>query len=406
MHKVITKLALISVLLVAGIASAQTEPVRGNAGKPDDPHGVLRKPIPDKLVVLTFDDGCASGYTVVAPILKSLGFNGSFYVCDFDSFKTRKDWYLTWRQMKAMAEDGFEIGNHTVGHGGGLENFLRMEDELLANHVPKPTTVCWPVYHVNWTICPDLATNGYTFGRGGHERPYRPTVDNPFDVPSFSITDGLPIETFIKHVQQACQGRVVVLTFHGVPDMEHPPVSLEPATFKAMMQYLKDNNYQCIAMRDLANYIDPAKAAKLPHTAHDAKGAPPLGRSRTKSPSSLLPRMTFWSSVFPTCLRRMFPKPASVFTVPYATDVTALAPNIKVSADATVAPASGTSRDFSKPQTYTVTARDGSTKSYVVTVKKTAISQAKDMLTFTLPGVFSTAISGNRIGVSVPRPRT
>ena len=49
-----------------------------------DPHGVLRKPIPDKIVVLTFDDGPASGYTVVAPILKPLGFNGSFYVCDFD----------------------------------------------------------------------------------------------------------------------------------------------------------------------------------------------------------------------------------------------------------------------------------------------------------------------------------
>jgi len=26
-----------------------------------DPTGILRKPIPDKLVVLTFDDACASG---------------------------------------------------------------------------------------------------------------------------------------------------------------------------------------------------------------------------------------------------------------------------------------------------------------------------------------------------------
>ena len=43
-----------------------------------DPSGILRKPIPDKLIVLTFDDACASGYTVVAPILKPLGFNASF----------------------------------------------------------------------------------------------------------------------------------------------------------------------------------------------------------------------------------------------------------------------------------------------------------------------------------------
>ena len=78
-----------------------------------DPSGILRKPIPDKLVVLTFDDAPASHATIVAPILKSLGFGGTFYVCDFDSFKTRKDWYMTFRQMKPLAEEGFEIGNHT-----------------------------------------------------------------------------------------------------------------------------------------------------------------------------------------------------------------------------------------------------------------------------------------------------
>ncbi|MEI6534354.1 MAG: polysaccharide deacetylase family protein, partial [Verrucomicrobiaceae bacterium] len=229
-----------------------------------DPGGILRKPIPDKLVVLTFDDACASGYAVVAPILKPLGFNASFYVCDFDSFKTRKDWYLTWRQMIELDGQGFEIGNHTVGHGGGMDNYLAMEDELFANNGPKMTTVCWPLYGVVWNICPDLAKHGYTFGRGGHERPYRPTVDSPFDVPSFTITESQPIEAFVEKAKQACQGRVVVYCFHGVPDMEHGSVGVEPATFKVMMQYLKDNNYKCIAMRDLAEYIDPAKAAKLP----------------------------------------------------------------------------------------------------------------------------------------------
>ena len=83
----------------------------------------------------------------MAPILKPLGFGGTFYICNFDSFMTRKDWYLTWRQMIAMANDGFEIGNHTVGHGGGagITAFLNLEDQFLANNVPKPTTVCWPI---------------------------------------------------------------------------------------------------------------------------------------------------------------------------------------------------------------------------------------------------------------------
>jgi len=388
-------------VLAAGVTIGRVEPAKQNEGKVDDPNGVLLKPIPDKLVVLTFDDGCASGYTVVAPILKSLGFSGSFYVCDFDSFNTRKDWYMTWRQMKAMADDGFEIGNHTVGHGGGLGNFLSMEDELLANNVPKPTTVCWPLYQVATGICPDLTANGYIFGRGGHDRAYRPTVDNPFDVPSFTIRDGVSVETFIKQVQQACQGRVVVFTFHGVPDMEHSSVGLEPATFKVMMQYLKDNNYKGIAMRDLVKYIDPAKAAKLPPTANNVKeaGAPVSIKDDKPYVAVAKDILTF---AFPGLPPVSLSKTSISVTVPYATDVTALAPTCTVFTGATIAPASGTSRDFSKPQTYTVTGQDGSKKTYAVTVNKTAVSTTKDMLTFVLPGSISAAISGTRIGVYVP----
>ena len=261
--------------------------VCGQTAVAPDPNGILRKPIPDRLVVLTFDDAPASHATIVAPILKPLGFGGSFYVCDFDSFKTRKDWYMTWRQMKDLDKQGFEIGNHTVGHAGSLSAFQAMEDELFANGGPWMTTVCWPLYGVAWNICPDLSKGGYTFGRGGHERPYRPTVDNPFDVPSFTITERQPIEEFAKKARQACQGRVVVYCFHGVPDMEHGAVGVEPATFKVMMQYLKDNNYKVIALRDLAEYMDPAKAAKLPPP-QDVKPEEPFLTNKDDKPCGAL----------------------------------------------------------------------------------------------------------------------
>lgn len=248
-----------------------------------DPTGILRKPIPDKLVVLTFDDGPASHFAVVAPILKSFGFGGSFYVCDFDSFRTRKDWYLTWRQMQAMAADGLEIGNHTVGHVGhtDIAYFLGMEDQLLAHKVPKPTTVAWPMYQSKPETYPKLASNGYVFGRGGYFRPYRPTVDNPFDIPSLGSAD---VDEFVKMVRQAAGGRIVVLTYHGVPDIEHPAVSMEPEVFKAQMQYLKDNHYKVIALRDLAEYIDPVQAAKLPPTSRDFKETGPASLASEEVP--------------------------------------------------------------------------------------------------------------------------
>jgi len=54
--------------------------------------------------------------------------------------------------------------------------------------------------------------------------------------------------------------------------------------------------------------------------------------------------------------------------VPEDTDVTALVPAITVSASATVNPASGVAQDFTNPVNYTVTAEDGTTAVYKVTV--------------------------------------
>ena len=374
----------------------------GQAAVDPDPNGVLRKPIPDKVIVLTFDDATASHATVAAPILTQMGLGGTFYVCDFDSFKTRKDWYLTYRQMIAMDADGLEIGNHTLGHASGYGPLMAMEDQVLAHGGPRMTTLCWPIYAVNWADCPKLAAHGYTFGRGGHGRPYRPTVDNPFDVPSFTIHDGIPIDTFIAQAQQACNGRIVCFCFHGVPDMEHPPVSLEPATFKAMMQYLKDNNYRCIAMRDMAEYIDPVKAATLPRTADDVKDAPPFLRLKDDKPFVAAAENLIKEFACPGLRPARVSRTGVTLTVDHGTDVTALAPNIKVSDGATITPASGVSRNFSTAQDYVVTGRDGGTKRYVVTVSRATASKAAAISGFTVPAATSTALSPDRIVVTVP----
>lgn len=50
------------------------------------------------------------------------------------------------------------------------------------------------------------------------------------------------------------------------------------------------------------------------------------------------------------------------------TDVTSLSPTIVVSEGATVAPTSGTAKDFTNPVEYVVTAEGGGTKTYKVTV--------------------------------------
>jgi hypothetical protein len=55
-------------------------------------------------------------------------------------------------------------------------------------------------------------------------------------------------------------------------------------------------------------------------------------------------------------------------TVPYGTDITALSPVIQFTGNS-VSPASETAQDFTSPVTYRVTADDGSSRDYTVTVQ-------------------------------------
>ena len=134
----------------------------------------------------------------------------------------------------------------------------------MANGIAKPTTFCWPIYSVNPALFRVLLDRGYLFGRSGgrDDRPYRPTLENPFETPSFTIMANTPMDTFTNAAQRATRGRISIFTFHGVPDIEHAGVGVEPGRFGEMMQYLKENHYTVIAMRDIARYVDVKRATQ------------------------------------------------------------------------------------------------------------------------------------------------
>ena len=112
-------------------------------------------PIPDRLVVLTFDDGNKSDITYTAPLLKRYGFSATFYVTEGLGALTDKERRLTWEEIKKLHEDGFEIGNHTGGHPNIiplskeqiLDQVEHIEKRCQENGVPKPTTFGYPGGH-------------------------------------------------------------------------------------------------------------------------------------------------------------------------------------------------------------------------------------------------------------------
>ena len=235
-----------------------------------------QQPIPDKLVVLTFDDSVRSHFTQVRPILKQYQFGATFFITEGFDFKTNKKDYMTWEQIATLHRDGFEIGNHTRDHVGVTPKTLpQYEEQLEAINakckqygIPRTTSFAYPGNAFDSKGFKLLQRLGIRFARrgGAPEYPYKdgkglayqPGLDHPLLIPSAG--DARPhwtLDDFVAAATQAKNGRIAVLQFHGVPDGAHPWVNTRLDNFKAYMKYLAVKKYKVIALRDLARYVDP-----------------------------------------------------------------------------------------------------------------------------------------------------
>ena len=259
-----------------------------------------REPIPDKLVVLTFDDAVKSQFTVVAPILKKHKFGATFFITEGFKFKTDKKNYMTWDEIARLHKDGFEIGNHTRDHMSmNAKNISRIAEQLKsindrcqANGIPVPTSFAYPGNGIDRKAFPILRKMGIKFARrgGAPEYPYKegngfayePGFDHPLLIPSAG--DARPnwtLKNFKRAVDQAKFGRIAVLQFHGVPDLVHPWVHSPVERFREYMQYLADHDFTVIALRDLKKYVDPEVTPNNPFgIVEDRKAAMKAKKSR------------------------------------------------------------------------------------------------------------------------------
>jgi len=230
---------------------------------------ILKKPIPDKLVVLTFDDAPASQYAVVAPMLKEFGFGATFFVCEFQPNFTDSTLYMNWRQIQELDKMGFEIANHTHTHANVSklnqqefnEQLTYIEQKCDSLDIAKPTNFAYPGYGLNSIALEYLQDKGYTFARAGGSRAYDPLKDHPFLIPSWA-TDSQNQTEIMTAFSEAREGRLVVLTIHGVPDIEHPWVNTPPEMFREYLEYLKQNKFSVISLRQLEQYIHVDEAKK------------------------------------------------------------------------------------------------------------------------------------------------
>ena len=231
---------------------------------------LMKKKIPDKLIVLTFDDATASQYSVVAPLLKKYDFGGTFFVCEFQPNFRDSSKYMNWRQIKELDKMGFEVANHTHTHTGvnllTRKQFINelnyIENKCDSMDIPKPTNFAYPGYALSDSAINILQQRGYQFARAGGSRVYDPLTDHPLLVPSWAMTANNK-QQIMEAFKEARNGKIVVLTIHGVPDIEHSWVSTPPELFKEYLEYLHENHFNVIALKDLNRYIDVKIALKL-----------------------------------------------------------------------------------------------------------------------------------------------
>ncbi len=86
--------------------------------------------LPQKPIVITFDDGYKDQFTNAFPILKQYNFVATFFVITGGIDK----WAMTWEQVTQMSKSGMSIESHTVSHPDlrTLSNSLQTEELALS----------------------------------------------------------------------------------------------------------------------------------------------------------------------------------------------------------------------------------------------------------------------------------
>lgn len=132
-----------------------------------------KAPLPEKTVLITFDDGYENNYSQAWPILRELGAKGNIFVV-FNTIGKTNLWHdpasepwinmATLRQLKEMQDSGvIELGSHTMSH----PRLSRLE----------PATAAWEMEEskrqLEAALGREMCAFAYPYGDGAFEERVR-----------------------------------------------------------------------------------------------------------------------------------------------------------------------------------------------------------------------------------------
>lgn len=102
------------------------------------------EPLPPKPIVISFDDGYLTFYSLAVPILQRHSFVATNFII---TGMVGRIEHMDWDQVRSVAEAGMEIGSHTISHVDLRQvNSQRLERELVQSRQELEAQVGLPVH--------------------------------------------------------------------------------------------------------------------------------------------------------------------------------------------------------------------------------------------------------------------
>jgi peptidoglycan/xylan/chitin deacetylase (PgdA/CDA1 family) len=167
------------------------------------------QPLPEKPIVLTFDDGYVDAFTQATPILQKYGFVGTFFILTGPADRGGAGGYLTWDQIGAMTAAGMDIELHSREHydlrnrsDDFLANQITGGKEVIEAHIGRPVRwFAYPSGRYDAAVKRALASAGF-WGAVTTVPGQSHTAPALFDIPRIRISGAFTLEAFKKAIRE------------------------------------------------------------------------------------------------------------------------------------------------------------------------------------------------------------
>lgn len=161
--------------------------------------------LPEKPIVITFDDGYRDAYTDAYPILKKYKLHGVVFIITSFVGSTR---YLTWNMIDEMRKSNvFTFQSHTIDHialtSASNEQILkeyRESKKILEKHLGYPVNwIAYPFGNVDTRVASLVPQAGYVGAFGTNYGVYQST-NYIYSLPRVRVGGGESLEMFAERL--------------------------------------------------------------------------------------------------------------------------------------------------------------------------------------------------------------